>query len=223
MLMARCRFRDFDVNHPRSAFKRMKRSSLREQEGSAFGSNRTFAAARAPSSARGQVARGTFSGPRSRGPRCGPRAAAPSTPTKRGDSQDAANGTCARTPNHLPGHHRWRATWCRANDRCTGRWWCPRAEAPFAVSWLSPRLAGVDGAAQCGLRWCPASVGRRTGAPPAPCGTVARGLDFRGQPQPPALAPTHGRKADAQRSAKGRKQSLTKVGPFQAQRAARRA
>jgi hypothetical protein len=152
-----------------------------------LGPKRAFAPARPPSSARGQVARGTFSGPRSRGTRCGPRAAAPSTPAKRTKSQDTANGTCARTPNHLPRHRRWRASWCRANCRCTGRWWCPRAEAPFAVSWLLARLACVDAANRCGPPCCPASVGRRTGVPPSPCGTVSGGLGRRGQLQPPAL------------------------------------
>jgi hypothetical protein len=175
----------------------------------AFGPLRTFVAVRTPATARGQVARGTFSGPRSRGTLRGPRTAAPSTPTRRTRSQDTANGTCARTPNHLP-----RLPGCTPAHRpspwgAAGRWWYPRAQAPFAVSWLLTRLAGVDGAAHCGLRWCPASVGRRTGVPPPPWGTVARGPGFRGQPRSPALAPTHGRKADAQRSAKGRTQAFT--------------
>jgi hypothetical protein len=186
----------------------------------AFGPLRTFESPLcAHASARGQVARGTFSGPRSRGTQCGPRSAAPSTPAKRSKSQATANGTCARTPNHLPRHRRWRATWCRANDRCTGRWWCPRAQAPFAVSWLSARLAGVDGAACCGLRWCPASVGRRTGAPPAPWGTVVGALGLGGQPQSFAPAPRHGCKANAQRSATGRKLTLTRPHPYFARHA----
>ncbi len=137
-----------------------------------------FAAARAPAPARGQVARGTFSGPRSRGTRCGPRRVAPSTPPKRAQSQDTANGASARTPSHLPGPlggtpaHR-PSPWVVA-----GRWWCPRAEAPFAVSWPSVGLEGVDGAVRGGPRWRPASVGRRTGAPPPPWGTVAEGLSL---------------------------------------------
>jgi hypothetical protein len=175
----------------------------------ACGSLLTFAAARAPSSARGQVARGTFSGPRSRGTRCGPRAAAPSTSTKRGKGQDTANGTCARTPNHLP----W-PPGCTPAHRpspwvAAGRWWYPRAQAPFAVSWLLPSLDGDDAAVRGGPRCCPASVGRRTGVPPPPWGTVARGPGFRGQPRSPALAPTHGCTAGAQRAVMGRKQSFT--------------
>ncbi len=155
----------------------------------AFGPLLTFAAARTPAPGRGQVARGTFSGPRSRGTRCGPRRAVPSTPSKRATVQDTANGTCARTPSHLPRHRRWCTSWCRANDRCAGRWWCPRAQAPFAVSWLVPRLVGDDAAVRCGPRCCPASVGRRTGAPPPPWGTVAGGLGLRAQPQSAELAP----------------------------------
>jgi hypothetical protein len=183
----------------------MKHGSQCEVAESAFGPKEPFAAARTPSSAQGQVARGTFSGPRSRGTRCGPRTAAPSTPAKRAESQDTANGTCARTPNHLP----W-PQGCTPAHRpspwvAAGRWWYPRAQAPFAVSWLSARLAGVDGAGHCGLRWCPASVGRRTGVPPPTWGTVARGPGWCGQPEPPALAPKDGRKADGQRSAMGRK------------------
>ena len=53
---------------------------------------------------------------------------------------------------------------------CSGRWWCPRAEAPFAVA--RKRLQGTDGDDENGrdaARWYPASVGRRTGAPPSPC------------------------------------------------------
>jgi hypothetical protein len=177
---------------------------------SAFGPLLTFAPAHPQRSARGQVARGTFSGPRSRGTRCGPRAAAPSTPTKHGKSQDTANGTCARTPNHLP----W-LPGCTPAHRpspwvAAGRWWYPRAQAPFAVSWLLPSLDGDDAAVRGGGPRCrPASVGRRTGVPPPPWGTVARGPGLRGQPRPPALAPTHGRKADAQRAAMGREQPLT--------------
>ncbi len=131
----------------------------------AIGPKRPFAAACTPSSARGQVARGTFSGPRSRGTRCGPRRAIPSTPAKLAKSQDTANGACARTPSHLPRPpggtpaHR-PSPWVVA-----GRWWCPRAQAPFAVSWLVLCLACDDAAVRGGSRRCSASVGRRTGAP----------------------------------------------------------
>ncbi len=51
----------------------------------------------------------------------------------------------------------------------TGRRWCPRAQAPFAVSSTYPGRNRVDADARCSLQRCPASVGRRTGAPPSPC------------------------------------------------------
>ncbi len=162
--------------------------------GVAFGPLRPFAAARTPSSARGQVARGTFSGPRSRGTRWGPWRAAPSTPPKHATGHDAANGASARTPNHLPRHASGTPARGGPPSVVAGRWWCPRAEAPFAVSWLFERLDRDDAAGRCGPGWRPASVGRRTGAPPPPWGAVAGGLALRGQtgfarsPGPPALA-----------------------------------
>ena len=82
----------------------MKRTALNKERRAAFGPLAPFVAARRPSSARGQVARGTFSGPRSRGTRWGPWRAAPSTPSRRATSHDTANGASARTPNHLPRH-----------------------------------------------------------------------------------------------------------------------
>ena len=151
-----------------------------------------------PTPARGQVARGTFSGPRSRGTRWGLRSAAHSTPAKRANSQDTANGASDRTPSHLPRHPRWQANRCHANDRCTGRWWCPRAEAPFAVSWLVARLDGDDAAERRGPQGCPASVGRSTGAPPSPWvghsrrqAGLARTAGFRSKP------PVSGPRAEA--------------------------
>ena len=155
---------------------------------SANGPKRAFVAARLPTSVRGQVARGTFSGPRSRGTRWGPRRAVPSTPARRAKSQDTANGACARTPSHLPRQPGGTPAQGLPPGVAAGRWWCPRAQAPFAVSWLLARLDGDDAAVRCGPRWCPASVGRRTGAPPPPWGAVASGLGLRGQPQPAALA-----------------------------------
>ena len=159
--------------------------------GVAFGPLRPFAAARTPSSARGQVARGTFSGPRSRGTRCGPRRAAPSTPAKLAKDQDTANGASARTPNHLPRHRRGTPARGGPPSVAAGRWWCPRAEAPFAVSWLFARLDRVDAAGRCGPRCRPASVGRRTGAPPPPWGAVAGGPGLHGQTRFRSEAPGH--------------------------------
>ena len=40
---------------------------------------------------------------------------------------------------------------------------------------------GADAAERCGARWCPASVGRRTGAPPPPCRHDAGRQRLRGQ------------------------------------------
>ncbi len=179
-------------------------------------------AARPPAPLRGQVARGTFSGPRSRGTGGGPRRATPSTPAKHTQSQDTANGSCARTPSHLPWPPRGTPAQRPPPRLVAGRWWCPRAQAPFAVSWLFARVDGDDASVCCGPRWCPASVGRRTGAPPPPWGAVGCGLSLHGRPvslpsaQSPALGPEQ---ACAQRrtlvcaqrrtAAKGRKQPLT--------------
>jgi hypothetical protein len=75
---------------------------------------------------------------------------------------------CARTPSHLPlcvGGMRRR---CMPATVAAGRRWCPWAQAPFAVSSTCIRDRVVDGATTAGLIRCPASVGRRTGAPPSP-------------------------------------------------------
>ena len=180
-------------------------------------------------SERGQAARDAFSGPRSRGTSRGREASMRQHRRLSKSVQDTANGTCARTPSHLPRRPggtpsqspppwvaagRWRCprppggTAANRLSRpsggtpaqrlspwvVAGRWWCPRAQAPFAVSWLPAYLDGVDGASRRGPRWCPASVGRRTGAPPPPWGAVAGGPGLRGwtgfarSPGPPALA-----------------------------------
>ena len=82
----------------------------------------------------GQVARGTFSGPRSRGKRISARAPARHHQPLPLNAQDTANGACARAPNHLPwARAKWAKTWC-ATWGAAGRWWCPRAQAPFAVA-----------------------------------------------------------------------------------------
>ncbi len=207
---------------------RMKRTALNKERGEAFGTWALFVAARRPGAARGQVARGTFSGPRSRGTRWGPRRAAPSTPSRRATSHDTANGASARTPNHLPRHRTGTPARGGPPSVAAGRWWCPRAEAPFAVSWLCARLDRDDVAGRCGPGWRPASVGRRTGAPPPPWGAVAGGLGlhghtgFGGSAGPPALARTLAC-AQARTPTLRRKLVLPSAGPFHASRVARSA
>ncbi len=162
--------------------------------GISFGPLRTFAAARTPSSARGQVARGTFSGPRSRGTRCGPRRAAPSTPAKLAKDQDTANGACDRTPNHLPWHRSGTPTRGGPPSVAAGRWWCPRAQAPFAVSWLFARLDRDDAAVPLRASVAPRERGPENGGAATALARSrwgagrARTDGLCWQSQPPALA-----------------------------------
>ncbi len=206
----------------------MKRAALNNERRAAFGSIAPFAAARRPGSARGQVARGTFSGPRSRGTRCGPRREVPSTPSRRAASQDTANRASDRTPNHLPRHPSGTPTRGGPPSVEAGRWWCPRAEAPFAVSWLVVRLERDDAAGRYGPGWRPASVGRRTGAPPPPWRAVAGGpglhgqTGFAGSPGPSALAQTL-TCAQRRTAPKGHKLVPPSAGSLQASRMARSA
>ena len=65
---------------------------------------------------------------------------------------------------------------CLSTEVDAGRWWCLRAQAPFAVAWLPARHDGVDEAAFRVPRCAPASVGRRTQVPPPPCRSGARVL-----------------------------------------------
>ncbi len=43
-------------------------------------------------------------------------------------------GACARTPSHLPRHSGGMRRLCMPLACAAGRWWCPRAQDPFAVS-----------------------------------------------------------------------------------------
>ncbi len=43
-------------------------------------------------------------------------------------------GACARTPSHLPRHSGGVRRLCMPPACAAGRWWCPRAQDPFAVS-----------------------------------------------------------------------------------------
>ncbi len=112
----------------------------------------------------GYVLRPTLAGHRIR-----PTCAAPSTRCSLAQVEDTANGSCARTPNRQPRHPGGRQRRGTPPQDETGRRWCPRAQAPFAVSSTHPGRNPVDAAALCRQRHCPASVGRRTGAPPSPC------------------------------------------------------
>ncbi len=108
-------------------------------------------------------ARGTFSGPRSRGTGCGPRRAFPSTPAKLLRSQDTANGASALPPSHLPWPPGGTPAHRLSPRVAAGRWWCPRAQAPFAVSWLSARLDGDDAAVRGGPPMVPRERGPENG------------------------------------------------------------
>ena len=93
----------------------------------------------------------------------------PSTRRSVAQVEDTANGSCARTPNRQPRQPGGMARRGMPPKDETGRRWCPRAQAPFAVSSTYPGRNRVDAAARCSLRRGPASVGRRTGASPSPC------------------------------------------------------
>jgi hypothetical protein len=43
-------------------------------------------------------------------------------------------GACARTPSHLPRHSGGMRRLCSPTTDAAGRWWCPRAQAPFGES-----------------------------------------------------------------------------------------
>ena len=103
------------------------------------------------------------------GHRIWPAAVAPSPPRSRAQVEGTANGAYARTPNRQPRHPGGRARRGMPPEVETGRRWCPRAQVRFAVSSTRAGRNGVDAAADRSLRRCPASVDRRTGAPPSPC------------------------------------------------------
>ena len=111
----------------------------------------------------GYVLRPTLAGYRMR-----PASVAPSTRCSRAQVADTANGACARTPNHLPRHPGGMRMRRRPPSDAAGGRWCPWAQAPFAVASTIAGRIGVDAASRCRHRRCPASVGRRTGAPPPP-------------------------------------------------------
>jgi hypothetical protein len=144
-----------------------------------------------PSNARARFAgRGgrpgpAFSGPRSRGtgraarglraphrpgthrawsPRMGPAPAGPSHPP--GEGRAAAAVRFVVASRHSSSAPACPAAW----------WWRLRAQAPFAVTMPAGRLAGEECAAGGQPGRCPASVGRRTQAPPPRC---RRGLGTR--------------------------------------------
>jgi hypothetical protein len=143
--------------------------ALLETGQSVFGPLPPFAAGCVPASrvagGPGHVLRPTLAGHR-----VGPAGVARSTPWGRAQVVATANGACARTPCHLPGHPGGMPRRGTPPTDAAGRWWCPRARAPFAVAPTLAGHSGVDAAAHRTMRRSPASVGRRTGAPPPPWG-----------------------------------------------------
>jgi hypothetical protein len=157
----------------------------------AYGPKRSFVAGCVPrwrkAGGPGHVLRPTLAGHRARFA-----GVAPSTPFLLAQVAATANGACARTPSHLPRHPGGMQRRGTPPTDAAGRWWCPRAQDPFAVASTIAGRNGVDAASQCRLRRCPASVGRRTGAPPPPWRRAVGRLRLRGQTalgrlQPPNL------------------------------------
>ena len=101
---------------------------------------------------------------------CGPRRSAASSPSKRATSQDTANGASARGHHHRPVQRSlaWHLFACHLG--CRGRWLGVRSEAPFAVSWLFARLAGVE----CAALRRPHRVPRERGPENVPRATCPR-------------------------------------------------
>ena len=129
----------------------------------------------------GQVARSTFSGPRSRGTVFGSQALRHqhrlfvrwSRPPRMGPAT-VPQATC---PGH-PGRMRRRGMHPRRHQGGGGAPGCrPDSRSPPMVAGHS----GDDAAARCRQSRPPASVGRRTGAPPPPCRHDVGMLTWRGQ------------------------------------------
>ena len=172
--------------------------------------------------AHGQVAWGTFSGPRSRGTVFGSQAS-------RHQQPQFVRGS--RPPRMVPApvpRATCPDTWvaCCGVARQPG---CLRAVVvpPGAgtIRGCPPKVAGhggVDAAARCRPRRSPASVGRRTGVPPPPCRHDVGMLTWRGQTtagrlQPPIL-PLAARERPARvvnRSRCGVESACASHGPFE--------
>ena len=151
------------------------RRVARRLTGSGIGPLATFVSVRllAASGRHAAVQRGSrpgqaFSGPRSRGEdSCG-------EPLPRQQRLGVSKGWRPRIgpapacPSRLPSHRRGIPAGTPPLP-VAGRWWCLRAQAPFAVATPSLWHRGDDARGQGRPRPCPASVGRRTQAPPATC------------------------------------------------------
>ena len=148
---------------------------------SAFGPLLPFAARCLRGSSKGRWPGVRSPAPRSRGTVCGLHAACLQRGVLVRNSMTPRMGACARTPSHLPGHSGGMPRRGRPPSAAAGRWWCPRAQAPFAVSSTFAGRKGVDATALNRHRRCPASVGRRTGAPPSPWGRSPARQNLRGQ------------------------------------------
>ncbi len=161
----------------------MKQLAGGEQGMAAFGPKRSVRAAPAHRRHGGRSgAVPPFSGPRSRGSRRNARASAASSP--------------AFSPER-PGHREWGLRPCpkppalgtsEVGEDGVRQYGCRRAvvvppgAGPIRGRAPSvPGTGGADAAERCGARWCPASVGRRTGAPPPPCHHDAGLPTLRGQ------------------------------------------
>ena len=101
----------------------------------------------------------------------GPQRTAASSPTKRANRQDTANGASDRGHHHRPAATSGGRPRVGLPPRCRGRWLGVRSQAPFAVSWLLARLAGVDGTARRG----PHRVPRERGPENVPRAACPRG------------------------------------------------
>jgi hypothetical protein len=124
----------------------------------------------------GHVHRPTLAGHRFRLTRV-----APSTASVRALVAATANGACARAPSHLPWHlggMRRRGTPRRMQQ---GGGAAPGRRPDSRSLRMVAGHYGNDAAADCSLRRPPASVGRRTGAPPPPCRHNVGRLTVRGQ------------------------------------------
>ena len=125
----------------------------------------------------------------------GPPQTAASSPTKRANSQDTANGASDRGHHHRPAATSGGRPRVGPPPKCWGRWLGVRSEAPFAGSWLFVRLAGVDGASARG----PHRVPRERGPENVPRATCPRA----------ELAVRAATNVELRTSAKGRKQACT--------------
>ncbi len=118
---------------------------------------------------KGQVAWGTFSGPTLSGHRLQPASVAPSTSCSRVQVEATANGGLRPHPKPPTPALGWHAKTWQANGVCSRAAVVPTGAGPIrGVCQPVQRTSRVEAASLCASRRCPASVVRRTGAPPPP-------------------------------------------------------